>query len=120
MGKSEKPIADRSTGRTKGIYLVGHQTAHEAKTIDSICWEGRASHKVRMCGRHGEVHTWERPCGKRNVKKKEETPNNPFHMGIKIYSTQIQESIDHRFSFYLLYVYSFVKQPYTSDFEIYL
>lgn len=66
-GEPEKPNADTSTQQTectKGMYLEGHQTACEAKTIDSICWAGEAPHKVRMCGSQGEhAHTGHvNPC----------------------------------------------------------
>lgn len=37
-------------------YLEGHQTAHEAKIIGSICWTCRASYNVRMFGKHRYNH----------------------------------------------------------------
>ena len=49
-------IADTSTGGLR-VFNFGirerHQSAWEAKIIESICWTSSSSYKVRMCGRHG-------------------------------------------------------------------
>lgn len=35
------------------LHLEGHQTTRVAKTIDSLCWTGKASYKVGVFSRHG-------------------------------------------------------------------
>lgn len=99
------------------LHLEGHQTARVAKTIDSLCWTGKASYKVGVFSRHGRDLV-------------ENVTNEDIHLDCteaSFSSTWEFRSIQHRSRNQLTTdshsasyksIHSFTRQLHTSDLEI--